>query len=191
MNLGFSESSWAYDKRLELPKVADSSMAWLRRQPMVYKVAWPEGELSAQLLEMDTEDKFANALNFAKDLDIVSIRGTLYSLTGIALKNRETVENSRHLISSGCKRIATALGRPPGKTLRHSGGRENGSCSTRLKTRPPAFLLESSTRAMSKDSLFCHPSRQGPGAQVRQADPRRVAPAPARSHSRLPVRPHF
>ena len=89
---GFSESSWEYDERLELPKVADSIMAWLRRQPMIYKSAWPDGELSAQLLEMDTEDKFANALNFAKDLDAANIRGTFYSLTGIALKNREIVE---------------------------------------------------------------------------------------------------
>ncbi|MBU3898651.1 MAG: polysaccharide deacetylase family protein [Gammaproteobacteria bacterium] len=90
--LGFSESSWEYDERLELPKIADSIIAWLRHQPAIYKAAWPDGKLSAQLLEMDTEDKFANALNFAKELEAANIRGTFYALTGIALKHRDTVE---------------------------------------------------------------------------------------------------
>ena len=89
---GFPESSWEYDERLELPKMFDSVIAWLRRKPMVFKGAWPNGDLSAQLLEMDTEDKFSNALNFAKELDAANIKGTFYSLTSIAIKNRDIVQ---------------------------------------------------------------------------------------------------
>lgn len=89
--LGFPESSWEYDEHFELPKMLDSIIAWLRHKPMVYKSAWPNNFLSAQLLEMDTEEKFANAMNFAAELDAANIRGTFYSLTSIAVKNRDVV----------------------------------------------------------------------------------------------------
>lgn len=90
--IGFSEASWDYDERGRLPKLFDGIMAWLQHEPVVSKAAWPRGELSAQLLEMDTEAKFENALNFAKDLDAANIRGTFYALTSIAVQNRDTVE---------------------------------------------------------------------------------------------------
>lgn len=89
---GFSESSWEYDNRLELPKMLDATMAWLKRERRIYKAAWPNGDLSAQLLEMDTEDKYANAVNFARHLDEANIRGTFYSLTSVATKNKEVVK---------------------------------------------------------------------------------------------------
>ncbi|TAG36293.1 MAG: hypothetical protein EAZ34_01575 [Polaromonas sp.] len=88
---GFSESSWEYDDRLELPKLLDATMAWLRRERRVFKAAWPDGNLSAQLLEMDTEDKYANAINFARHLDEAKLKGTFYSLTSVATKNRDIV----------------------------------------------------------------------------------------------------
>jgi peptidoglycan/xylan/chitin deacetylase (PgdA/CDA1 family) len=90
--LGFSEASWDYDERARLPKLFDGIMAWLQHESVVSKAAWPNGELSAQLLEMDTEVKFENAINFAKELDAANIRGTFYALTSIALKNRDIVE---------------------------------------------------------------------------------------------------
>lgn len=89
---GFAESSWEYDDRLELPKMLDATMAWLRREPRIFKAAWPNGDLSAQLLEMDTEDKYANALNFARHLDEAKLKGTFYSLTSVATKNKEIVQ---------------------------------------------------------------------------------------------------
>ena len=89
---GFSESSWEYDDRLELPKLLDATIAWLRREQRVFKAAWPNGDLSAQLLEMDTEDKYANAVNFARHLDEAKLKGTFYSLTSVATKNKEIVE---------------------------------------------------------------------------------------------------
>ena len=90
--IGFSEASWDYDERGRLPKLFDGIMAWLQHEVVVSKAAWPNGELSAQLLEMDTEAKFENSVNFAKDLDAANIRGTFYALTSIAVQNRETLE---------------------------------------------------------------------------------------------------
>ena len=90
--LGFPESSWEYDSHIDLPKMLDSVIAWLRHKPMIYKAAWPHNFQSAQLLEMDTEDKFPNALNFAAQLDAANLRGTFYSLTSIAVKNRDVVQ---------------------------------------------------------------------------------------------------
>lgn len=90
--LGFSESSWEYDERLELPKMLDSVMAWLKREPSIYKAAWPNGSRSAQLLEMDSEAKYFNAVNFARDLDAANIRGTFYSLTSVAREYRDIVQ---------------------------------------------------------------------------------------------------
>jgi peptidoglycan/xylan/chitin deacetylase (PgdA/CDA1 family) len=89
--LGFSEISWEFDDKLELPKALDSMISWLRREPRVFKAAWPNGELSAQLLEMDTEDRFQNAVHFARDLDNVGIAGTFYSLTSAAKGHPELV----------------------------------------------------------------------------------------------------
>lgn len=89
--LGFSESSWEYDQLLQLPAALDSMISWLRREPRVFKAAWPDGLLSAQLLEMDSEDKYPNALNFAKLLDENQMRGTFYSLTSVAEKYKDIV----------------------------------------------------------------------------------------------------
>ncbi len=89
--LGFPESSWEYDEHFDLPKMLDSIIAWLRHRPTAYKAAWPNAFQSAQLLEMDTEDKFDNALNFAAELDAANIRGTFYSLTSLAIKHRDVV----------------------------------------------------------------------------------------------------
>ena len=90
--LGFSEASWDYDERLRLPKLLDSIMVWLQHVPAVSKAAWPNGNVSAQLLEMDTEAKFANALNFAAELDQAKIRGTFYCLTSVAKDNRGVLQ---------------------------------------------------------------------------------------------------
>ncbi|MFZ4479374.1 MAG: polysaccharide deacetylase family protein [Rhodoferax sp.] len=98
--LGFSESSWEYDERIELPNLIDSVMAWLKRDTSIYKAAWPNGISSAQLLEMDTEEKYLNALNLSRDLDAANLRGTFYSLTSIARQHREAVQSlsERHEI---------------------------------------------------------------------------------------------
>jgi len=89
---GFSESSWEYDPNMDLPKLLDSVMAWLKHEPSIFKAAWPDAYLSAQLLEMDTEDKYFNAVNFASMLDAANLRGTFYSLTSVARQYRDIVK---------------------------------------------------------------------------------------------------
>lgn len=89
---GFSESSWEYDPNMDLPKMLDSVMAWLKHEPTLFKAAWPNGNLSAQLLEMDTEDKYFNAIYFARMLDAANLRGTFYSLTSVARQYRDIVK---------------------------------------------------------------------------------------------------
>lgn len=89
---GFSESSWEYDPNMVLPKILDSVMSWLKHEPTLFKAAWPNGNLSAQLLEMDTEDKYFNAVNFASLLDAAKLRGTFYSLTSVARQHRNIVK---------------------------------------------------------------------------------------------------
>lgn len=86
---GFAESSWEYDERIEIPNLVDAVMAWLKHEPSIYKGAWPNANRAAQLLEMDTEDQYVNALDFAKHLDAVKLHGTFYSLTGVARQYRE------------------------------------------------------------------------------------------------------
>lgn len=86
---GFAESSWEYDERMEIPNLVDAVMAWLKHEPSIYKGAWPNANRAAQLLEMDTEDQYFNALTFAKHLDVAKLHGTFYSLTGIARQYRD------------------------------------------------------------------------------------------------------
>lgn len=88
---GFSESSWEYDPNMDMPKLLDAVMTWLKHEPSLFKAAWPDGHASAQLLEMDTEDKYFNAVNFARLLDAANLRGTFYSLTSVARQYRDVV----------------------------------------------------------------------------------------------------
>lgn len=88
---GFSESSWEYDERIELPNLVDAVMAWLKHEPSIYKGAWPEARRAAQLLEMDSEEKYQNTLAFANHLEAAKFHGTFYSLTGVARQHRDLV----------------------------------------------------------------------------------------------------
>ncbi|MEI6599732.1 MAG: polysaccharide deacetylase family protein [Comamonadaceae bacterium] len=89
---GFSESSWEYDERIEIPNLIDSVMAWLKHETSIYKAAWPSGATSAQLVEMDAEEKYSNALDFSRELSANNLRGTFYSLTSVSRQYRSAVE---------------------------------------------------------------------------------------------------
>ncbi|NEX64577.1 polysaccharide deacetylase family protein [Noviherbaspirillum galbum] len=93
--LSFPESTWSTlpDKQMRL--MLDAVMSWLRRQPRSWLAAWPKGKLAAGLLEMDTEDKFPNAINFADDLEKAGIQGTFYCLTSEAIKYPDVVRQLR------------------------------------------------------------------------------------------------
>lgn len=89
--LGFSESSWEYIAADEFFPVLDAILSWLRHRPRVFMAAWPSGYLSGHLIEMDTEDKYENAIHFAEDLEKEGYRGTFYSLTSISRKHPDLV----------------------------------------------------------------------------------------------------
>ena len=82
----FPESSWGYQKARDMTILLDGTMSWLRREPKLFKAAWPNGFAASHLIEMDTEDKFTSAPNFAADLEKIGVKGTFYSLTSEAIK---------------------------------------------------------------------------------------------------------
>lgn len=92
----FPDSAWPYNKDVQL--VMDASIAWLRREPVVYKAAWPDGYVASHLIEMDTEDKFATAVRLADLLEGENFRGTFYCLTTEAVREPKTV---RDLLNRG------------------------------------------------------------------------------------------
>ena len=89
----FPEASWGFSQKADMLAIMDSSIAWLRREPKLVKSAWPNANIAAQLIEMDTEDKFFSAPNFAKDLESIGVKGTFYSLTSEAVKYPEIVKD--------------------------------------------------------------------------------------------------
>jgi Polysaccharide deacetylase len=87
---GFPETAWL-TAGPGLDQLVAGSLAWLARQPKLAKAAWPAPAEAAFFLEMDTEDKYDNALVFARHLEARQLRSTFYSVTEIALKSRATV----------------------------------------------------------------------------------------------------
>ncbi|MDP2417125.1 MAG: polysaccharide deacetylase family protein [Hydrogenophaga sp.] len=85
--------AWGFTSQQGIISILDNTLAWLRRQPKAFKAAWPHGKQAAHLMEMDTEDKFFSAPNFAKDLESIGVRGTFYSLTSEAIKFPEVVKD--------------------------------------------------------------------------------------------------
>ncbi len=81
----FSETSW--ESRPFVPhQVIDDTLKWLQRQPSVVRAAWPNGRLSAQIIEMDTEQGFQNASAFAALMKSIDYRATFYVLTSVAVQ---------------------------------------------------------------------------------------------------------
>ena len=80
---GFSESSWQFEQA-NMYTLLDDVLNWLHRSPGAYLANWPYPYRAAQLIEMDTEQGFPNAINFANLLDSNGFQGTFYSLTSVA-----------------------------------------------------------------------------------------------------------
>ncbi len=78
----FAESAWEA-QAFAIYEVVDDTLAWLQRKPAIVKSAWPHGKRAAQLIEMDTEQGFPNALRFASMMRALSYRGTFYVLTSV------------------------------------------------------------------------------------------------------------
>ena len=98
--IGAPESSWD-SAQAEMDAFLFGTLDWLKRKPIVFKSAWPEAYEAALLLEMDTEDKFANGAAFAAQLEKAGLRGTFFCLTSEAAKNAGTLKRiaARHEIA--------------------------------------------------------------------------------------------
>lgn len=78
----FAESTWeshpiaAYD-------LIDNTIQWLRREPSLVRASWPNGKVAAQIIEMDTEQEFQNAVPFADMMKSIDYRATFYVLTSV------------------------------------------------------------------------------------------------------------
>lgn len=97
---GFAESSWD-SAQSEMHAVLSGTLEWLRRKPVVVKSAWPDPHDAALLIEMDTEDKFGNAVVLAEQLERYKLRGTFYCLTSEAAKHPRVLKRlaERHEIA--------------------------------------------------------------------------------------------
>lgn len=88
---GFAETSWEYQHQ-DIRNLVSSSLKWLQHEPAVYKANWPYPYRAAQIIEMDTEQGFPTALDFAGMMDRYRLPATFYSLTSEALKYPDIVK---------------------------------------------------------------------------------------------------
>lgn len=88
--LGFAESAWA-NHPLSIYPFFDDAIHWLQREPVAMRAAWPDGKLAANIIEMDTEDKFNNALNFQAMMQAVDYPTTFYVLTSVGKQFPDTL----------------------------------------------------------------------------------------------------
>jgi peptidoglycan/xylan/chitin deacetylase (PgdA/CDA1 family) len=95
--LGLPETAWTAAQP-KIDELLSGALSWLKREPQVIKGVWPHPYQSAMLIEMDTEEQFANADNLMKLLEARQLTGTFYSLTSLVAKNADVVKRvlARH-----------------------------------------------------------------------------------------------
>lgn len=78
----FAESNWE-SHPLATYDLIDDTIQWLQRDPALVRAAWPDGKVAAQVIEMDTEQGFPNAIAFAEMMKSIDYRATFYVLTSV------------------------------------------------------------------------------------------------------------
>lgn len=78
----FAESVWE-SRPLGAYPLIDDTIQWLQREPAIVLAAWPNGKRAAQVIEMDTEEGFVNALPFASMMQSLDYPATFYVLTSV------------------------------------------------------------------------------------------------------------
>lgn len=86
----FAESAWESHPQL-MYDVIDDTLQWLQRDPAIVRAAWPNGKRAAQIMEMDTEEGFPNALVFADMMRAIDYRATFYVLTSVGRRYPEVM----------------------------------------------------------------------------------------------------
>lgn len=84
----FSESTWESHPAAAYLLI-DDTLKWLEHEPEMVLAAWPNGKAAAQVIEMDTEQGFPNALGFASMMRELNYRATFYVLTSVAKQYRD------------------------------------------------------------------------------------------------------
>ena len=93
--MAFAESGW--DAQMgAVYEVLDDAIGWLQRRPAIVKSAWPNGKRSAEMIEMDTEQGFPNALRFASMMRALNYRGTFYVLTSVGQQFPDVLQSLAH-----------------------------------------------------------------------------------------------
>lgn len=97
---GYAETAWSFSPA-DYEALAEQALAWLLRQPRAQIAAWPNGARAAQLIEMDTEDGFANAIHFAELMEQMNAAGTFYCLSSEARRHPELLRRlvTKHEVS--------------------------------------------------------------------------------------------
>ena len=88
---GFPETSWRFQQP-DIYALLLDVLDWLHRKPSAYLAYWPYPARAAQILEMDTEQGFPDAVNFARELDDSGFHGTFYCLTSVATQYPDVVK---------------------------------------------------------------------------------------------------
>lgn len=76
----FAESTWEAQPQVTY-ELIDDTLQWLHRDPAVVRAAWPDGKRAAQVIAMNVDEGFANALPLASLLRSINYRGTFYIQT--------------------------------------------------------------------------------------------------------------
>lgn len=87
----FSESAWE-SHPASTYLLIDDTLKWLQRDTSMVLAAWPNGKSAAQIIEMDTEQGFPNALNFAAMMRGLDYRATFYVLTSVAKQYKNVLQ---------------------------------------------------------------------------------------------------
>ncbi len=90
--MAFAESGWDAQTGA-IHTLLDDCIGWLQHKPAIVKAAWPNGKRSAELIEMDTEEGFPNALRFASMMRALNYRGSFYVLTSTALQYPDVLQS--------------------------------------------------------------------------------------------------
>lgn len=134
---GFAETAWASHPAAAYALI-DDVIAWLQREPKLVHAAWPSGKLAAHVIEMDTEEGFANASNLATMLDSIDYPTTFFVLTSVGKKFPDTVAQL-------ARQHEIAL---------------HGDIHTSFKDQPPA-QQEQRIKTMMADMAAMLPNKQG------------------------------
>jgi peptidoglycan/xylan/chitin deacetylase (PgdA/CDA1 family) len=83
--IGFAETSWGTQHHV-IAGLLQNALHWLENGVAVTKAAWPMPHRAAYVIEMDTEEGFANARGFARMMEAIDAKATFYCLTSQAVR---------------------------------------------------------------------------------------------------------